>query len=248
MCINAQKNKVTDENLSPMNRVAMDLYVEFSNNVEGEEFSILLIGNSILWHGKAPDIGWVNECGMAASSAENDYAHILFRKLESLMPDRKIKIRLTNAAPFERDMAAFDFNIINKIKQGFISDFIVFQLGENVPYNMDSKLYEEKYTSFINEFKKGNKAVTLCTTPFFPDLKKSIIGRKVALNTKSFLVDLSALSLLDEENLAKNEKDYPLDRSQWKVEGIGLHPGNKGMDSIAETIFIVINATIKSRE
>ncbi|MEN8193514.1 MAG: right-handed parallel beta-helix repeat-containing protein [Bacteroidota bacterium] len=247
-CAHAQESEATDENLSPMNRVAMDLYVDFTNDVDGETFRILLIGNSITLHGKAEDIGWFIECGMAASSVEKDYAHRLFRKLEGLMPDRKIHMRLTNSASFERDVVNYDIKTIDRVKMGFKPDVIVFQLSENVPSDTDLKIFEEKYATFINKYKKGNKAVTLCTTPFFPSAERTPVIRRVAKATNSFLVDLSSLVLLDEENYAKNEKDYPLDKSKWKVDGIGIHPGDYGMENIADLMFTTINAALKSLE
>ncbi|MEN8249298.1 MAG: SGNH/GDSL hydrolase family protein [Bacteroidota bacterium] len=241
----AQKDKATDANLSPMNRVAMELYVDFTNDVDGEEFSILLVGNSITLHGKAESIGWFLECGMAASSVEKDYAHRLFRKLENLMPNRKIHMRLSNSASFERDIEGFDLGTINKVKAGFEPDVIVFQLSENVPADTDLKLFEKKYAEFINKCKEGNQAITMCTTPFFPVASRSMAIREVAKQTNSFLVDLSNLVLIDEENYAKNEKGYPGNRDEWKVEGIGIHPGDKGMENIADLIFVTINATLK---
>ncbi|MEN8158323.1 MAG: hypothetical protein ABFS10_15325 [Bacteroidota bacterium] len=241
----AQEHEATDENLSPMNRVAMELYVDFTNSVDGEEFQILLVGNSLTLHGVAEDIGWFMECGMAASAVEKDYAHLLFRKLEKLMPDRRIHMRLSNSASFEREFESFDLGTVDKIMEGFNPDFILFQLGENVAWDADRELFSRKYTAFIKRFTRGNKTVTLCTTPFFPTAWKSEVHREVALQTNSFLVDLSSLPLLDEENYAKNEKDYPGSREAWKVEGIGVHPGDYGMENIAELIFITINALVQ---
>ncbi len=238
------QNKVTDKDLSPMNRVKMDMYVNLSNDVQGPVFNILIIGNSITLHGRAENIGWYTECGMAASSPERDYVHILFRKIEGLMPDRKINMRLSNAAVFERDIKNYDFGNIDKIKQGYKPDLIIFQLSENVPSGTDMKLFEAKYSEFINRFKKGNNTITLCTTPFFPVAERSVAIRKVALNTNSFLIDLSSLVLLDKKNQAKNDPTSPLDKSKWKVEGIGIHPGDYGMENIAETMFVAVKAII----
>ena len=48
---------------------------------------IMFVGNSITLHGVLKEIGWNNEWGMAASSAENDYVHILMRKVKELEPE-----------------------------------------------------------------------------------------------------------------------------------------------------------------
>ena len=69
----------------------------------------------------------------------------------------------------------------------------------------------------------------------------------MALSTNSYLVDLSHLPLLESENYAKDEKKYPGDKSVWKVNGIGNHPGDFGMKNIANQIFIIINAIISDK-
>jgi hypothetical protein len=64
----------------------------------------------------------------------------------------------------------------------------------------------------------------------------------VVLNTESYLADLSHLPLLDKKNYAKDETNYPGNRSEWKNEGIGIHPGDYGMKNIAQQLFIFVNA------
>ncbi|MDR1667297.1 MAG: hypothetical protein LBS03_06360, partial [Bacteroidales bacterium] len=80
--------------------------------------------------------------------------------------------------------------------------------------------------------------------------------KRAALSTRSFLVELSHLVTMDRENLAKEEKNYRGDKNDWPrlaggkaeiVEGIGMHPGDKGMSNIAQQIFTVINAFYKNK-
>jgi hypothetical protein len=56
------------------------------------------------------------------------------------------------------------------------------------------------------------------------------------------------LILLDNENYSKNENNYAGDRNIWKVDGIGLHPGDYGMRNIAQQVFIVINASVAEND
>ena len=42
---------------------------------------ILFLGNSITRHMPKPEIGWVHDWGMAASSLENDYVHVMLKEL-----------------------------------------------------------------------------------------------------------------------------------------------------------------------
>ena len=45
-------------------------------NLENDGIRVLFIGNSITLHGKAPELGWHGDWGMAASAKENDYVQI----------------------------------------------------------------------------------------------------------------------------------------------------------------------------
>ena len=45
---------------------------------------ILIMENSITYHGKKTEIGWNGNWGMAASKAENDYVHILYENSKKI--------------------------------------------------------------------------------------------------------------------------------------------------------------------
>lgn len=244
----SQSNVGTKEQLSAMNRTTNPSFIDTSNNIKGKAFKLLIIGNSLTRHGIAENIGWTHVSGMAATKMTNDFVHLLFYKVENLLPSRKIELRIANFADFERNYSAFDFGSVDKLVD-YQPDIIVFQLGENVSFNQlnTPSLFEKKYTYLINCFKKQNNPIIICTTPFFPSVEKNQIIEGIALNTKSFLADLSHLPSLDKENYAKNEKDYKGNRSEWKNEGIGIHPGDYGMRNIAQQLFIIINASLDKR-
>ena len=48
---------------------------------ENADVKILFLGNSITRHGKAENLGWLGDWGMAASRKENDYVHKLISRL-----------------------------------------------------------------------------------------------------------------------------------------------------------------------
>lgn len=46
--------------------------------VQAQEIKkVMIIGNSIMRHGAAPQLGWNSDWGMAATSRDKDYAHLL---------------------------------------------------------------------------------------------------------------------------------------------------------------------------
>lgn len=235
----------TQSNLSVMNNVSHPIYEDFVVGSSLIPFKVLLFGNSLSTHGVVETIGWMHKSGMAATAIEKDYVHLLLAQLSTILPNNKIIFRVSNFAEFERNPTSLQQNTIDSFVQ-FKPDIVLFQLGENVSEE-DLHIFKGKYIELINSFKKENEVSTLCTTPFFPSLKKNNIVDSVAVMTKSFLVDLSHISLLDNTSRAENEVDYRGDKTIWKVNGIGIHPGDKGMKNIADQLFIIINAVIGSR-
>ena len=232
---------MTKEQLMVMNRTKIKPYIDICNNKQGEPFKILIIGNSITYHGVSEKIGWNHKSGMAASDINNDFAHIIFKKTEKLMPTKKICMRISNLAGFERNFPTYNFKLLDNLAN-YNPDIIIFQLGENTSFDKLKTpiLFESKYIDLINYIKKDKHPVIICTTPFFPSLEKNEIIEQVAIKTKSYLADLSHLTLLDKENYVKNEINYQGNKSDWKVSGIGVHPGDYGMKNIARQIFILL--------
>ena len=72
----------------------------------GKGLRVLFVGNSITRHGPREDIGWDGDWGMAASSLENDYLHILVEKIRAL--DSEMAWSIAQVAPFEWDFQNMD--------------------------------------------------------------------------------------------------------------------------------------------
>jgi hypothetical protein len=244
----SKETVVSDEQLQAMRGFFSPAYIDTSNNKQGEPFRILVIGNSLAYSGKAEKYGWMHGSGMAASSISKDFAHLIFTKTENLLPGRKISLRVARMIEFERNYERFDFASVDSLV-GYHANIIVFQLGENVSFGKinTQELFESKYITLVNCFKKNNNPLVICTTPFFPSFEKNEIIKKVSLATNSYLADLSHMVLLNEENYVKFERNYPGDRKGWERTGIGIHPGDYGMENIAQQIFIIINASIANK-
>ncbi|MBN1469491.1 MAG: SGNH/GDSL hydrolase family protein [Fusobacteriaceae bacterium] len=224
-----KKNKNVEKKIFDMNREENLPILELKDEQNFEKtIKVLIIGNSLTLHPISEKVNWERVCGMAASSKENDYVHLLFEKLKTYKEN--ILFKYTNYAIFERE---FEKISINELVE-FNANFIIFQLGDNVS---DLDNFKQNYIELINCF-KNEKTAILLTTPFFYSNEKNRIVSDVAKNTDSFLIDLSNL-YSDKRNFAKAEYNY-------KHKGVGLHPGDFGMKNIADAIFITINA-IKKR-
>jgi len=240
-----EKTVVTQEHLQPMHQTPEIRYTEISNKKSGEDFKILVFGNSLSFHGRSEPIGWFPvDCGMAASSADKDYVHQLLQMIDEIMPNKRITVRILPSLKFERNFASFDPSQYEKLLSSWRPDLTIFQLGENVPFNEENtpEIFTKKYTELLEYFKTHGSPVVICTTSFFPSRQLNDATQKAATSSKCFIVDLSHLTLLDNENFAKDEKNYPGDKTVWKVGGIGLHPGDLGMKNIAKEIFVIVNA------
>ena len=101
------------------------------NGGEGRRY--LLVGNSITRHGIAPQIGWNNDWGMAASALEKDYVHLLAAKIRKKEPDAAFC--MCQAAEWERNYQN-PSQVLQLFENArdFCADVIVMRIIENCPY------------------------------------------------------------------------------------------------------------------
>ena len=66
---------------------------------------VLFLGNSITLHGPAPKIGWDGNWGMAASTREKDFVHVLLSRIAK-SAGGKPEVKIKNIADFERSSMA----------------------------------------------------------------------------------------------------------------------------------------------
>ena len=123
--------------------------------------------------------------------------------------------------------------------QKFKSEIIIFQIGENViteTLNSKEEIFLEQYIKLIN-YCDGKEAI-VCL-PFWPVREKIQIITEIAIKSGSFLVDLSHIgSGIEPLNFAKSEKKYD-------NPGVGMHPGDYGMNNIAKILYLTVNKIIK---
>ena len=93
---------------------------------------ILFLGNSITLHGPNADIGWSGNWGMAASSQDKDYAHLLTSDLAHRTGSTP-EILVRNIADFERNYASYDVHAQMEELFAFDADLVVLAIGENAP-------------------------------------------------------------------------------------------------------------------
>ncbi|MCM1321745.1 MAG: hypothetical protein NC176_08830 [Treponema brennaborense] len=202
--------------------------------------TFLFLGNSLTYCSAPEEEADKTRRGLASTKIENDYVH----RLVSMYAEKhnvNVRFSAVNIANFERGFTKKEFSkdVTDSLLLGYVHvenpDFVIFQIGENVSQEDISEngmLFFERYCALVNSFENAKKVICL---PFWPHKEKINIITDVALATESVLCDLSHLgSGLDSDNFASSCKKY-------RQLGVGIHPGDTGMDRIAKNIFSVLS-------
>jgi hypothetical protein len=202
-----------EEKSSPVTKAKYVIYYE----------RILIVGNSITGHGPAPDLGWTGDWGMAASSAEKDYVHIISKKLRDLNP--RAEIKLLYAVDFEQGYWKYDFSKLQGYAE-FRPDLVIMRIAENTEMDHVNN-YESSYATYVSTLTAKTNARVICTTSFWKNYGE--VGyriRNVANNRGYLIADLEPF-WADKSYTAYNV---------FANAGVGSHPSDKGMKAIADCI------------
>jgi hypothetical protein len=198
---------------------------------------ILILGNSITLHKAVEEESDDRSArGLASTRKEMDYVHQL---VGMIAEDKHWNVRYSyaNIAEFERRFVGGPYDVKRKLSKSEIQDpdILIVQIGENVAKDdlQDSSLFRQRYMELLANFPNSIRIITL---PFWPDGVKQEVITEVALESKSFLVDLTHLGDgTDTQNFASSHKHYT-------QPGVGAHPGDYGMKNIARCLYTVIGA------
>jgi len=186
---------------------------DFHSQVMPQKEKVIFIGNSITKHPPAPDIGWNGNFGMAASSEETDYVHIVSNKLSA-------NFKAFNLADWERNYSNYDLSELNKYV-GW-ADIVIIKLGENVTnFQPDFDKYFEKLLKQLN----CDNTFVVSTWWENPQLNQSM--RQITLANNFNWVQLP-------------EHDTTYNANNFQDPGVATHPGDKGMKLIADSILTAI--------
>jgi len=198
---------------------------------------VAFIGNSITLHGPKEDIDWHGNWGMAATEAERDYVHLLSKRLEEATK-RKPQLSVRNLADFERGYEQYDIESGLAETLAFQPDLIIVSLGENVP-SLDSaqkvQAFEAAFLSLLQRLRSQTEAKPrriLVRGTFWRDDAKEAAMKSASQKVEARFVSLEGL---DQDPLNFGRAERP-----WKHEGVGGHPGDLGMERIADRLWEAI--------
>ncbi len=191
---------------------------------------VLFLGNSITLHRPKADIGWDGNWGMAASSEDKDYVHLVTAALaehNGVPPE----IMVRNIATFERNYATYDVDKEMKDVFAFDADLVVLAIGENVPA-LSSDEAKAQFKAGVMNILRGvlakRRPLVVVRTCFWPNEAKDEMLREACQEVDGILVDAGPIGR-DPANAARSERDF-------QHAGVAGHPGDRGMKAIADAI------------
>ena len=212
--------KTMENTVSAENQMINSNELSFLGNPDAP-LRILILGNSITRHGPKADIGWSGDWGMAASAPEKDYVHRLYQKLTD--SGREVYMRIRQSAYWERNFREADCLSLFANDRDFDADLIIFRLGDNI-IEEDAPYFEDALCAFMAYLgaKPGKIVFSTCWWDR-PDLDEPI--RRIAKQMQCPCAE----TLCTDPSM----KAY----GKFEHSGVAAHPGDSGMEMIAEKIF-----------
>lgn len=191
---------------------------------ENADIKILFLGNSITRHGKAENLGWYGDWGMAASRKENDYVHKLISRLER--DDKRVSFCIANMSEWERSRDTSLLETRYGQAKQFGADIVVVRLGENAQLAENLEAFERCYREMVGYFAQG-KAKAILTDLFWEYEPFDRFVQEFAKEKGYAFAQLHDLGNRDDMKAI----------GKFKHQGVAAHPGDKGMAEIAERIY-----------
>ena len=223
---NISYEQIKKNTVQAANQLKENEYVSFENP-QGSGIRVLFVGNSITRHGAAPQIGWYNDCGMAASSKEKDYVHQLIAKIDAAKEDAAYCI--CQVAEWERKYKEGTEKLHSLFEgaHAFAADIIILRFIENCSFDgWDSDIFKAELEKLIAYFDPDKKAKVIITNGFWHHCGDQAIKEFAEANNIPF-VELGDLGELDEMKAV----------GLFEHSGVAAHPGDLGMEKIAERIY-----------
>ena len=220
---------------------------------DGETFRVVCIGNSVTQHpysaqGVDPLGYWLQDWGMAASAREKDYAHVLEQKMASIYGETSLEVYNYNAwenaeaAGIPRRNLLPDLDPLFEGEKGEDTDLVIIQLGESCTM-FDNLMQDFIDLIYYIHDHAPNAAIGVTGTVIIMDE-----ARTAAVdNIKQMICQSMSLPYISMSGY--NE-------SMWVGEGTVIyneqgeatvisfvqrtHPGDAGMQYIADQIYTVV--------
>lgn len=221
------KLAIEDNTVSAENQVKESEQISLFYGRKGG-IKICFIGNSITRHAPCESIGWHGDWGMAASSAENDYCHLVMHTVRKQYPDASFMI--VQEAHWERSFWKDDSERYDGAMREiavFDPDIAVLRLAENVSReNAAEHDFAKGYDDLCRYLSDNGRRRLLLTDGFWRAPWTEKIIHEAAERYSDGVIALGDLGDRDEMKAV----------GLFEHTGVAAHPGDAGMRAIAERI------------
>lgn len=191
---------------------------------------VMFFGNSITRHEPNPDLGWYGDWGMAASSKEKDFVHLVVAELDKKYGP--VDYCIAQGAMWEwgyRNSEEVLKEYYSEVRD-FDPHIIVIRIGENITAAKHLEVSCKPHFATAVDFLVGKSAEKVIITDMFwysvyNDCLREVCEEKGY--TFCHLTDLEE----DERTMAKGLFEH---------QGVAGHPGDYGMQCIADRILAKI--------
>lgn len=218
-------DQISKNTVSAENQLKVSDYVQLLNG-ENTGVRVMFLGNSITFHDLKPSIGWHHRWGMAATSQDRDYVHLLMEKIKCVDPNAVFCICQGGYWELNYKKGEGIYSVFEKARD-FGADVIVMRLIENCRQNeLEGEEFKKALMSFLSYLSGDKKPRVILTTGFWHH-KRDVCIRELAVENGLELVELGDLG----------EDDDMKAIGLFEHDGVANHPGDKGMQAIADRIF-----------
>jgi len=189
--------------------------------------SVVILGNSIVAHPAAPDLGWNADWGMAASTRDSDFVHLIMSGIHQV--DNTVTFHFQNISTFESGYDTYNLTQLSAFQN---PDMLIIKISENVnQQTAASRNFALYYSHLIKYLAPTDNTVKVIVDGFWPSTVNDIV-RNYALTNNYPFVTLPDLFSSDVSNTAAGLFSDP---------GVANHPSDKGMRNIATRILARIS-------
>lgn len=220
---------------------------------DGDTFRIVCIGNSVTQHpyvaqNDSPEGYWLQDWGMAASAREKDYAHVLEQKMVSIYGETSLEVYNYNAwetaeaSGIPRSTLLPNLDPLFEGEKGADTDLIILQLGESC--TMFDNLMQD-YIDLINyvHSKAPNAAIGVTATVIIMDeVRNAAVDNIKQMICQSMSLPYISMSGYNESMWVGEGTVIYNEQGEATVMSFiqRTHPGDSGMQYIADQIYTVM--------
>ncbi|UEG49211.1 hypothetical protein LK994_11275 [Ferruginibacter lapsinanis] len=203
----------------------------------GKIKTVLILGNSIVRLPPDPAVEWYGDWGMAASTKDSDFVHLLIRNIN--LKDSTVVVHFKNISDFERNFTSYNFSKLDSLKN---PDLLILKISENVDVKKaEDSNFIAHYDKLINYVDPNKKAERVIADGFWPKGYKytryhlwTVEGGDVNDMIRQYAIK-NNYPFITTTNLSQDSTNMAGKR--FKDASVASHPSDKGMRMIADLIW-----------